>query len=78
MDVEKRLRDENPGDDCGRGTAGVSRRRFLGYVVAGSTLTVAAQLGEAVLAPSRAAAVVPSVPGPSEVYDHYHILTHPP
>ncbi|MFF1900134.1 molybdopterin cofactor-binding domain-containing protein [Streptomyces sp. NPDC058206] len=76
MDVEKRLRDENPGDGFGRGTAGMSRRRFLGYVVAGSTLTVAAQLGEVVLAPSRAAAVVPSVPGPSEVYDLNDMLTH--
>ena len=46
---------------------GIGRRRFLGYVLAASTLTVAAELGEAVLAPSRAAAVVPSAPGPAEL-----------
>lgn len=51
-------------------------RRFLGYVLAGSTLTVAAQLGEAVLDPAKAAAVVPSVPGPSEIYDLNDMLTH--
>ncbi|MEU3304075.1 molybdopterin cofactor-binding domain-containing protein [Streptomyces sp. NPDC006678] len=55
---------------------GMGRRRFLGYVLAGSTLTVAAQLGEAVLDPAKAAAVVPSVPGPSEIYDLNDMLTH--
>ncbi|WP_432187386.1 molybdopterin cofactor-binding domain-containing protein [Streptomyces sp. Tue6028] len=55
---------------------GIGRRRFLGYVVAASTLTVAAQLGESVLAPDEAAAVVPSVPGPAEIYDLNDMLTH--
>ncbi|MGW2520581.1 molybdopterin cofactor-binding domain-containing protein [Streptomyces sp. NPDC001617] len=55
---------------------GIGRRRFLGYVVAASTLTVAAELGEAVLAPAPAAAVVPSVPGPAEIYDLNDMLTH--
>ncbi|MCD9879488.1 molybdopterin cofactor-binding domain-containing protein [Streptomyces guryensis] len=55
---------------------GIGRRRFLGYVLAASTLTVAAELGEAVLAPTRAAAVVPSVPGPAEIYDLNDMLTH--
>ncbi|MGW2571040.1 molybdopterin cofactor-binding domain-containing protein [Streptomyces sp. NPDC001537] len=55
---------------------GIGRRRFLGYVLAASTLTVAAEIGEAVLAPSRAAAVVPSVPGPAEIYDLNDMLTH--
>ncbi|GAA3784942.1 molybdopterin cofactor-binding domain-containing protein [Streptomyces chiangmaiensis] len=54
----------------------IGRRRFLGYVVAASTLTVAAQLGESVLAPAEAAAVVPSVPGPAEIYDLNDMLTH--
>jgi isoquinoline 1-oxidoreductase beta subunit len=58
---------------------GVERRRFLGYVLAAPTLTVAAQLGEAVLAPSPAAAatpsLVPSLPGPSEIYDLNDMLT---
>jgi isoquinoline 1-oxidoreductase beta subunit len=57
----------------------VERRRFLGYVLAAPTLTVAAQLGEAVLAPSPAAAatpsLVPSLPGPSEIYDLNDMLT---
>jgi isoquinoline 1-oxidoreductase beta subunit len=44
--------------------------------VAASTLTVAAELGEAVLAPTPAAAVVPSVPGPAEIYDLNDMLTH--
>ncbi|MER6068585.1 molybdopterin cofactor-binding domain-containing protein [Streptomyces sp. NPDC001817] len=57
------------------GTAGMGRRRFLGYVLAASTLTVAAELGEAVLAPEEAAAVVPSVPGPAEIYDLNDMLT---
>ncbi|GGJ27191.1 molybdopterin cofactor-binding domain-containing protein [Streptomyces brasiliensis] len=58
------------------GPDGIGRRRFLGYVVAASTLTVAAQLGENVVAPSEAAAVVPSVPGPAEIYDLNDMLTH--
>ncbi|MFF3912119.1 molybdopterin cofactor-binding domain-containing protein [Streptomyces sp. NPDC001852] len=57
------------------GTAGMGRRRFLGYVLAASTLTVAAELGEAVLAPEEAAAVVPSAPGPAEIYDLNDMLT---
>ncbi|MFD8391423.1 molybdopterin cofactor-binding domain-containing protein [Streptomyces sp. NPDC059680] len=61
--------------DGAPGTAGMGRRRFLGYVLAASTLTVAAELGEAVLAPDEAAAVVPSVPGPAEIYDLNDMLT---
>ncbi|OIK07710.1 molybdopterin cofactor-binding domain-containing protein [Streptomyces monashensis] len=60
----------------GPAAAGLGRRRFLGYVLAASTLTVAAELGEAVLAPDEAAAVVPSVPGPAEIYDLNDMLTH--
>ncbi|MER6980804.1 xanthine dehydrogenase family protein molybdopterin-binding subunit [Streptomyces carpinensis] len=55
---------------------GVGRRRFLGYVLAASTLTVAAELGEAALAPNEAAAAVPSLPGPAEIYDLNDMLTH--
>ncbi|MFJ9821840.1 molybdopterin cofactor-binding domain-containing protein [Streptomyces sp. NPDC101151] len=55
---------------------GIGRRRFLGYVVAASTLTVAAQLGETVFAPAEAGAAVPSVPGPAEIYDLNDMLTH--
>ncbi len=56
--------------------AGMGRRRFLGYVLAASTLTVAAELGEAALAPDEAAAAVPSLPGPAEIYDLNDMLTH--
>ncbi|MFF3686276.1 molybdopterin cofactor-binding domain-containing protein [Streptomyces sp. NPDC002187] len=62
--------------ETGADSGGVSRRRFLGYVVAASTLTVAAQLADAVAAPAKAAALVPSVPGPSEIYDLNDMLTH--
>jgi isoquinoline 1-oxidoreductase beta subunit len=63
--------------DTPRGHAGeIGRRRFLGYVLAASTLTVAAELGEVALAPGEAAAVVPSAPGPAEIYDLNDMLTH--
>ncbi|MDT9689042.1 molybdopterin-dependent oxidoreductase [Streptomyces sp. P9(2023)] len=72
-DAQHQQGESGPGD-------GVDRRRFLGYVLAAPTLTVAAQLGEAVLAPTPAAAaapaVVPSLPGPSEIYDLNDMLTH--
>ncbi|MFF4361357.1 molybdopterin cofactor-binding domain-containing protein [Streptomyces sp. NPDC001604] len=68
---------ENPQpQDADPAADGIGRRRFLGYVLAASTLTVAAELGEAVLTPSRAAAVVPSAPGPAEIYDLNDMLTH--
>ncbi|WP_128801145.1 MULTISPECIES: molybdopterin cofactor-binding domain-containing protein [unclassified Streptomyces] len=68
---------ENPQpQDAVAAPSGPGRRRFLGYVVAASTLTVAAELGEAVLAPTPAAALVPSVPGPAEIYDLNDMLTH--
>jgi isoquinoline 1-oxidoreductase beta subunit len=54
---------------------GVGRRKFLGYVVAAGTLTVAAGLGEAALVPTTAAAAIPSLPEPSEVYDLNDMLT---
>lgn len=62
--------------DADAAPGGIGRRRFLGYVLAASTLTVAAELGESVLAPTRAAAVVPSAPGPAEIYDLNDMLTH--
>ncbi|MFI9274402.1 molybdopterin cofactor-binding domain-containing protein [Kitasatospora sp. NPDC052896] len=57
------------------GDQGVGRRRFLGYVLAAPTLLVAAQFEEAVLAPAPAAAAVPSLPEPAEVYDLTDLLT---
>lgn len=56
------------------GPARVSRRSFVGYVIGGTTLIAAADLG---LAPSAAhAAPVPSVPQVPEVYDLNDFLTH--
>lgn len=45
---------------------GVERRRFLGYVLAGSTLAVAADFS---LGTPRAAAAIPSAPQIADVYD---------
>ncbi|MFF8607019.1 molybdopterin cofactor-binding domain-containing protein [Streptomyces sp. NPDC015346] len=77
-DAQQHPQEESvPGESAPRG---MDRRRFLGYVLAAPTLTVAAQLGEAVLAPAPAAAavpsVVPSLPGASEIYDLNDMLTH--
>lgn len=60
----------DPAQDSGPG-----RRRFLGYVLAASTLTVAARLGEDVLAPATAHAEIPSLPGPAEILDLNDLLT---
>ncbi|MEV6700450.1 molybdopterin cofactor-binding domain-containing protein [Streptomyces sp. NPDC051453] len=66
--------------EAGADPGGHSRRRFLGFVVAASTLTVAAYLGEAAVAPAKAAAAtsgpVPSAPGQAEIYDLNDMLTH--
>ncbi|MDH6135565.1 isoquinoline 1-oxidoreductase beta subunit [Kitasatospora sp. MAA4] len=59
-------------DESGRG---VGRRRFLGYVLAGPTLVVAAQLGEEVLAPTEAQAAIPSLPEPADILDLTDLLT---
>ncbi|MFF6869692.1 molybdopterin cofactor-binding domain-containing protein [Streptomyces sp. NPDC012450] len=67
--------DDLPGPG---GASGIGRRRFLGYVLAAPTLTVAAQLGAEVLAPRAAAAApapVPSPPGPAELLDLNDLLT---
>ncbi|MFI9292012.1 molybdopterin cofactor-binding domain-containing protein [Streptomyces gardneri] len=61
------------------GEAGIGRRRFLGYVLAAPTLTVAAQLGAEALVPRQAAAaapaLIPSLPGPAELLDLNELLT---
>ena len=54
---------------------GMGRRRFLGYLLAAPTLAAAAQLGQSAVAPSKAAAVVPSAPEIQEVYDLNDLLT---
>ncbi len=55
--------------------SGVQRRRFLGYLVAGPTLAVAVRLGADALAPSSAAAAVPTPDGPAEAFDLNDLLT---
>ncbi|MQA13869.1 MAG: molybdopterin-dependent oxidoreductase [Pseudonocardiaceae bacterium] len=47
----------------------MNRRRFLAYAAATPVLTVAIRLGLDSAAPATAAAVVPSPPDPSEVFD---------
>ena len=47
----------------------MARRRFLGFVLAAPTLAVAAQVGGAELAPSKAAAAIPSLPQPEDIFD---------
>ncbi len=80
-------RDDHPTSSTGDGAArpdggdgpGIARRRFLGYVLAAPTLTVAAQFGAEALAPGEAAAaapaLVPSLPGPAELLDLNELLT---
>ncbi|MBP2364477.1 molybdopterin cofactor-binding domain-containing protein [Pseudonocardia parietis] len=54
------------------GRSHVSRRRFLGYLVAAPTLVVAAEMGRQAVfdsAPQASAAAIPSPPLPAEVYD---------
>jgi isoquinoline 1-oxidoreductase subunit beta len=48
---------------------GTSRRRFLGYVLAGPTLVAASQLVSETANPTPAAASIPSPPEPSDLYD---------
>src|SRR3954462_5732920 len=49
----------------------VSRRKFLGWVVASSTLVVAASLVDA----TEADGVLPSLPSPSDLLDLSDVLT---
>ncbi|RSD12042.1 molybdopterin cofactor-binding domain-containing protein [Amycolatopsis eburnea] len=57
--------------DVGSAPRGVSRRGFFGYVLAAGTLVVAADLGTS----TPAAAAVPSLPQPPELYDLNDALT---
>ncbi len=54
--------------------AGVSRRRFLGYLIAGPTLAAGAQLGWGLL-DQAARATIPSGPEPADLYDLTDLLT---
>jgi isoquinoline 1-oxidoreductase beta subunit len=48
---------------------GTSRRRFLGYVLAGPTLVAASQIVAETADPTPASAVAPTAPEPSDLYD---------
>src|ERR1700729_395459 len=61
--MDESSRDPAPG--------GVSRRRFIGYLLAGPTLIAGAQLG---LSPSSASAAIPTVQ-PIDAYDLSDLLT---
>ncbi len=52
---------------------GTSRRHFLGYVLGGTTLMAAADLG---LFASPAEATIPTIPSIPELYDLNDLLTH--
>ncbi|HET6707016.1 molybdopterin cofactor-binding domain-containing protein, partial [Amycolatopsis sp.] len=53
----------------------VGRRRFLTYLVAAPTLTVATKLTADAVNPARAEAVVPTLPQPAELLDLGDVLT---
>jgi isoquinoline 1-oxidoreductase subunit beta len=67
----------SPGDPAGKGWRGhgnrprgqLSRRRFLGYLVAAPTLAVAVNWTADLVRPQQAAAAVPSPPQPEEIFD---------
>ena len=73
-------RPKTDGDrKSGFGRTNVSRRRFLGYVVAAPTLVVAAEMGRQTLfggvgAPNASATAVPSPPLPAELYDLLDVI----
>jgi isoquinoline 1-oxidoreductase beta subunit len=56
-----RLPDPNP--------KGFGRRHFLGFLVAAPTLAVVAQIGGTLLEPQQAAAAIPSLPQPEDIFD---------
>lgn len=69
------MSDVRPADPGDLSTPGPSRRTFMGYVIAGATLTTGADM---TLGPEDAAAapaVVPSPPQPPEVLDLNELLT---
>ncbi|GAB3065013.1 molybdopterin cofactor-binding domain-containing protein [Pedococcus soli] len=66
QEAEQLLAQSPPDSPPGDGRRGLSRRGFLGYVVAGTTLAVAAELTTGA---RPAAAAVPSGPQVAEVFD---------
>lgn len=56
------------------GPGGLSRRRFLGYLLAGPTVIAAAPLGLSLFDTPETAAAIPSVPQPADALDLTDIL----
>ena len=61
-------------DDVTGERKGLGRRRFLTYLVAAPTLTIAAKIGLDTVAPGTAEAVIPTLPGPAEILDLGDVL----
>jgi isoquinoline 1-oxidoreductase beta subunit len=61
-------------DDVTGEPKGLGRRRFLTYLVAAPTLTIAAKIGLDTVAPGTAEAVIPTLPGPAEILDLGDVL----
>jgi isoquinoline 1-oxidoreductase beta subunit len=60
----------SPGhDDVTESSGGLGRRRFLTFLVAAPTLTIAAKIAIDSASPSEAEAVIPTLPGPAEIMD---------
>ncbi|UMP00175.1 xanthine dehydrogenase family protein molybdopterin-binding subunit [Amycolatopsis sp. EV170708-02-1] len=53
---------------------GLGRRRFLTFLVAAPTLTIATKIGIDTVAPEEAEAVIPTPPGPAEILDLGDVL----
>jgi isoquinoline 1-oxidoreductase beta subunit len=62
-------------DDAPEEQGRVGRRRFLTYLVAAPTLTVATKLSFDALAPAAAEAAVPTLPQPADILDLGDVLT---
>ncbi|MDI2128485.1 molybdopterin cofactor-binding domain-containing protein [Yinghuangia seranimata] len=75
MGAPLRAQGEGVADEPPGAGPGFGRRRFLGYVLAASTLTAAARIGVDLVAPAEAEAAVPGLPGPAEILDLNDMLT---
>lgn len=69
------MTDTQPTGDLERTTTGPSRRTFMGYVIAGATLTTAAEMSLGAESAEAAGEAIPSPPQPPEVLDLNELLT---
>ena len=67
--------DQDAGQEIDETSGDIGRRRFVGYLIAAPTLAVAVRLGlDETVASAPAAAAVPSVAGPAELFDLSDLL----